>query len=431
MDLNLNYSHAENIGYGRLGVKLHEALTAQGVDVFDYFPSPPGMTPDPFGSQGRDAGLSANVCWVAIPSHAMGWRAGQHTSVFTMWEGTRLPEQFRECLYHFDTVIVPSDHNVELFSRFHPNVKRAYLGVDPADWSFRERRDPGMFFNFLIGGSGLRKGTDVAFEAFTRAFPTADANGPIPRLVMKNPRGESWSWDGRVEVIPGKLTAEEERELYASAHCYLQPSRGEGFGLQPLQALAQGCPTILTDAHGHESFAQLGYGIESDLVPAAYFIYGDAGDWWEPKLDDLVDAMRYVYANYDKACEKAKVAAAVIARDFTWANTAEQFMGALDLTATLGEPGEWVLPETLKFRIRTVKDWRCDIAGRRLVFKAGVDYWELADVKRILAECALSGDPILDMDCLVGDDTGLLDEQVARLGATAAGLPFDPELVDA
>lgn len=410
MELNLNYVPSESIGYGRLGVKLTEALRGKGVEVFDHMPTPPGVVYDVKGAAGRHAGTSGNICWISVPTHATGWWSTQRTSIFTMWEAMRLPEQFREWLHHFDTVMVPSDQNVELFGRYHPNVRRVLLGVDPAEWHYVERSEPGMFFDFLIGGSGARKGTDVAFEAFRRAFPTADGSGPIPRLVMKNPRGEDFQHDGRVMVVAGKISAEEEQALYASAHCYLQPSRGEGFGLQPLQALAQGCPTILTDAHGHESFAHLGIGIGATPGPASYFIYGDAGEWWEPDLDELVDSMRWVYGNYDEARDFAKVAAGVVAQDFTWERTAEQFMDCFDFDHEF-TPGEWVNPQPLLYRIRMKDSHWFNVAGRRLFFEAGKDYWDLADVKRIAAEAGY-----LDPICIVEEDCGLTVEQVERLG---------------
>lgn len=414
MELNLNYVHSEAIGYGRLGVKLAEALEVEGVTVYDHQPAPEGVVYDVKGAEGRNAGTAGCACWISVPTHATGWWDTQHTSIFTMWEAMRLPEQFRESLHHFDTVLVPSEQNVELFGRYHDNVKLVLLGIDPTEWTYVPRTQPSTHFDFLIGGSGARKGTDLAFAAFKAAFPKADTSGPIPRLIMKNPRGEDFAYDGRVTVIGGKLDPLDEQALYASAHCYLQPSRGEGFGLQPLQALAQGCPTILTDAHGHESFAHLGYGITATPADAAYFIYGDAGQWWEPNLDELVDTMRFVYNNYDLAEQDARRAARVIAKDFTWANTARQFMDAIPLDRPFVE-GSWVSPSPLKYRIRTTKQMKCDIAGRRLVFEAGTDYWDLADVKRIFAEAG-----ILDQDCMSGEDCGLTDEQVIRLGKPKA-----------
>lgn len=426
MELNLNYVHNENMGYGRLGVKLAEALAAKGVTVFDHLPGPERpLTATDIGIEDRHAGLANAAVWVSTPPQANGWWSTQTPSIFTMWETKSIPEDFRAKLHHFETVLVPSEQNIELFSRYHRDVRLVLLGVDPTEWHFVERRPPGAFFDFLIGGSGERKGTDIAFEAFKAAFPKATTSGPIPRLLMKNPRNEEFAFDGRVTVIGGKLTAEDEQALYAHAHCYLQPSRGEGFGLQPLQALAQGLPTILTDAHGHEAFAHLGYGIGTTNAKAAYFLYGDGGDWWEPNLDELIDQMRWVYDNWDEAAEKAKVAAGVIARDFTWANTADQFLEHIDCTMPYVGGGEWVTPTEAKFRIRLNETRIFDIAGRRLRFEAGVDYWDLADVKRIAFEAGY-----LDPDC-IEDDGGLLDSQLVEAGVRSAEVPWpngDPDL---
>lgn len=408
MEINLNYTHSETIGYGRLGVKLAAALEAKGVEVYTHMPPPDSVVYDEIGAQGRKAGTASTACWVSVPTHATGWWSTQQVAIFTMWEAMRLPESFRENLHQFDTILVPSDQNVELFSQYHPNVQRVLLGVDPVEWHYVKREAPGRYFDFLIGGSGSRKGTDLAYKAFLAAFPQADGSGPVPRLVMKNPRSESFHHD-RVEMISGKVSAEEEQDIYAAAHCYLQPSRGEGFGLQPLQALAQGCPTILTDAHGHASFAHLGYGISAEAAQSDYFIYGDAGQWWEPNLDELIDQMRWVYDNYDEACEKAKVAAAVIAHDFTWANTAEQFLDAVPDAGPF-VPGEWVEPAPLRYRIRVKRNVKADIAGRRVVLEPGVDYWELADVKRILWESGA-----LDPAC-INDDTCITEDRFEALG---------------
>jgi hypothetical protein len=428
VQLNLNHVNNENMGYGRLGVMLAKALRAKGVEVFDYHPCPPGARPK--GTMQPQAhhnpGLAGSVCWVSTPPQMFGWWSTQVPSIFTMWESMRLPEEFRANLDNCETVLVPSQQNVELFSKYHRNVQLVLLGVDPDDWHYTPRPKVGAFFDFLIGGSGTRKGTDLAFAAFKAAFPTASPDSPIPRITFKNPRNEDFRYDGRVTVVGNKMTADDEQGLYASSHCYLQPSRGEGFGLQPLQAIAQGMPTILTDAHGHESFAHLGYGIGWTRSKSAYFMYGNSGDWWEPNLDELVDQMRWVYNNYDEACVHAKVGAEVVARDFTWERTAESFMRHVDCTLPYVEGGEWTAAKHRKYRIRCTETRRVDIAGRVLVFEAGKDHWDIADVKRVLAEAGY-----LDPVCLDEEDSGLLDEQIDRLVPTKAETPnVDPRIAE-
>jgi glycosyltransferase involved in cell wall biosynthesis len=319
-ELTLGWVHSKTMGYGRYGSYLAETLTSLGVDVHADFE--------------QETAPTNVVCWVSVPTHAQGWWSGQIPTISTMWESSRLPEGFRDTIHEFDTIIVPSWHNVELFSKFHPNVKFVPLGIDPERWHYVPRQAPGRDFRFLIGGSGSRKGLDLAVRAFKAVFATWPKDGPVPRLILKAPRGDTEvngvsTFGDRIEIVSGKLDADAEVALYEGAHCYLQPSRGEGFGLQPLQAIAQGIPTILTNAHGHESFAHLGLGIGSKMSTADYFVFGDAGEWWEPSLEDLCEQMWAVYNDYAAHEAKAFDSARVVAAHWTWERTGHQFLDAL------------------------------------------------------------------------------------------------------
>jgi glycosyltransferase involved in cell wall biosynthesis len=413
-ELNLLYVHSESIGYGRYGVNLARELARANVDVYDHLPEPGELPPqrDLEHLAHLNTGQASKVCnvvaWISVPTHARGWHDGQYPVVSTMWESMSLPESFRESLHNFPLIIVPSHQNQELFSRYHPNVKFVPLGVDPAVWHREERPKVGATFRFLIGGSGPRKGTDLAHKAFRAAFPTVPRDGATPLLVMKSPRAEGFHGEN-IEIIGGRISDEAEVDLYASSHCYLQPSRGEGFGLQPLQALAQGCPTILTAAHGHDAFAHLGIGLPARPAPASYFVYGDAGEWWEPDLDALVDQMRWVYNHYDDAVARAAVGADVVAEQFTWARTAARFVDAIGVERleTPAATDGWYTPDVKCYRVVTNRDWRCEIAGFTYFFEKGKEYLELADVKRIAFES-----DILDPVCTLGDDTGLAPSQL-------------------
>ena len=59
-------------------------------------------------------------------------------------------------------------------------------------------------------------------------------DGPIPMLVMKNPKATAVLRTMRIQMRCGKITDEEEVDLYRMAHCLRAADRaGEGFGLQP------------------------------------------------------------------------------------------------------------------------------------------------------------------------------------------------------
>lgn len=407
-ELSMGWVHAKHMGYGRYGSYLAETLRDLGVTVYD----------DQDGHEKTNV-----VCWVSVPTHAEGWWEGQVPIISTMWESSRLPEQFRDTMHEFDTIIVPSPHNVELFSQFHPNVKYVPLGVDPKRWHYVPRETPTNDFRFLIGGSGNRKGVDLAVRAFKTVFRTWPDDMPVPRLMLKNPRGEDYYGD-RIEMITGRMPAEAEVQLYEKAHCYLQPSRGEGFGLQPLQAIAQGIPTILTDAHGHESFAQLGVPIGYSMSKSDYFMYGDAGEWWEPDFEDLCEQMWDVYMNYPSHEARAFISAAVVADHWTWEQCGRKFIDAIGadrLERPYAGSGEWYKPDARLYPVVTDRDYYGEIASRQLFYRKGETYWETADVKRILFE-----GNVLDPSCLNDFDMGLAQEQVDRLDAYQADKEFCP-----
>lgn len=415
-----------HMGYGRMGVYLAKCAREQGVTVYDSIAdSPHAVSTSHLALEftgDRTPGVSNIICWASVPTHARGWWEGQIPCILTMWESTELPESFRENLHEFDTIVVPSLQNVELFSQYHDNVKYVPLGVDPQRWHFRERKTPTTRFNFMIGGSGGRKGTDLTVKAFREVFPDGSwGDGPVPYLVMKQPKPEDFYGD-RIERISGRMTGEAEADLYAEAHCYLQPSRGEGFGLQPLQAIAQGCPTILTNAHGHAAFAQHGMGIGSKLVKAGYFIYGDSGEWWEPDFEELCETMRWTYNNYAEAQERARRGSEAVLSEFTWENTTNGFLDALGRDRLIGYQGSgtWHTPTVKLYRTVTNCHHIADIGGTIYIFEEGDERWMPADVKRILFEAGK-----LDPECCTYDatiegapvdhDQGLSESQVAAL----------------
>ena len=431
LKLNMMYAHAPHMGYGRMAVSIAAEFAKMNVEVYDHLAGTDEIDSPAQNSMragradhlntGRNSGKANVLLWCTVPSHGAGWWKGQVSCILTMWEAMRLPESFRESLPNYDTVIVPSRHNEELFSQFHPRVKYVPLGIDPDIWKYRERRPPERFFRYLIGGSGKRKGTDLAFAAFNKVWGKEGSwgSGPIPVLQMKSPKAEDF-YGPRVERITGHISAQEEVDLYANAHCYLQPSRGEGFSLQPLQAIAQGCPTVLTDAHGQAAFSRYGYPLSWKPEPSAYFVYGRAGDWWEPSLDDLCDHMKWVYENYDAACSFGRWAGEEVREEFTWKRTANGVLDALgrDRLTDYDGPDEWFEPEILLYPIVLKRRRQFDIGTHRYIFEPGVEYWAFADVKRVLFE---GGE--LDPSCLHDDDPkncGLAKSQIDKVGGYRA-----------
>jgi glycosyltransferase involved in cell wall biosynthesis len=409
-----------------MGMEIANEIERRGVTLYDDDARPDehrGLAHDITARRNVPPGPTNALCLMSVPTHLEGYYTGQHKSILTMWESRVLPPAFRETLHEYDLVMVPSPQNVELFSRYHDNVQLVTLGVDPVLWHYIPSASPTTFFNFLIAGRGSRKGVDLAYEAFRTVFTHPEQFTPVPRLYMKSMRGHADYYHPSVTHVTGVLDPEAERDLYASCHAYLQPSRGEGFGLQPLQAMSLGRPTILTNAHGHESFAELAVPISAGASKADYFIYGDAGEWWEPDFDELCEAMWDVYANWDVHAKRAEESARVIAEKFTWANSADRVLELLGPELTKPYTGDhtWVEPERELFPMSVIRDWRGEIAGRSVFMEAGRVYYETADILRILFDAEILSPEHLDETA-----NGLLPQQVDQLGGYRADKAFCP-----
>lgn len=406
MQINLQAHDVQKSGYGRMGLMLGRALRELGVESVGDI----GLAPEGSEHNLRMDGsleLARVALWLSTPPHVRGWYEGQWATIFTMWESTEIPPGFRQNLHHFDKIIVPSLQNLELLGRFHPNVAYVPLAVDADDWGYQQRPPIEREFRFLTAGFGPRKGCAQVAAAFKRVFPGGKPPrplGPIPTLTV---RSRDDIFGPGITTLPQDLGRLEEIELYASAHCFVSGSKGEGFGFMPLQAIAQGCPTILGDAHGHAAYAH--YGIPLHTHPfecrGATF-WGDGGEWWEPDFEEMCEAMRDVYDRYADYEESAVVSAYAAAQEFTWARTAESVI--FELSPQLFEPAPaakvWRGAPPKLFHIRVNKSCAYTVNGVQNAFEPGIDYHESADLKR-----AIIASGHLDMTTFDPHDLGLED----------------------
>ena len=119
-------------------------------------------------------------------------------------------------------------------------VDRAKIEIVPngVDRFFSPGGEEGDYILFA-GTLEPRKGVDDLIDAW-RSLAT-----PRPRLVLCGGRGWGVKIPDDVEVT-GYVTRERLRELYRGAMAFVYPSRYEGFGIPPLEAMACGAPVIAT-----------------------------------------------------------------------------------------------------------------------------------------------------------------------------------------
>jgi len=110
---------------------------------------------------------------------------------------------------------------------------------------------------FNVAGLDVRKNVETLLRAFARALPNlppdvalvigGGAHGNATLYPDPQPLVRELGIGDRV-IFPGPVSATEKRALYHLAACYVAPSRYEGFGLTPLEAMAAGTPVIAADA---------------------------------------------------------------------------------------------------------------------------------------------------------------------------------------
>ena len=258
-------------------------------------------------------------------------KPGEKAIFLATYESDRVPDRFVESANNAKGLIVPDKWVKEVFSK--SGVKVPILVVPEGVTDNTPYTPTGHIFTFThfdATSYANRKGGDMVLEAFISEF----GNNKDVQLIMK----------GRKHVAPFKqipvpntkyvfedYTDEQMKNLLKETHCFVFPSRGEGFGLPPLEAMAHGIPTILTCGSAMAGFAMLGIPLTvSHKIPAVYEREENPGRWEQPSLDVLKTLMKYVYHEYEEEKKRAVEIAPIIWEKYNFADVAHQLVSAIN-----------------------------------------------------------------------------------------------------
>jgi len=277
---------------------------------------------------------------------------GKINWLFTMFEGTKIPDAYKENVHRADRLLVPCRFCRDLFGQ-HYNGK-IYIcpeGAEPKIFQYKKRNFSYPFRYLWIGAPNPRKGYEETIAAWigggfindphvelylktTKVRPVDEATNP--KMAARFKRIPDYEKKGNIIFDSRKLPLEELVALYHSAHVLVHPTRGEGWGLILCEAMSTGLPCIATPWSGTADFFDKTVGL-----PLEYTVKDTEVRLWLPEsegvedfvtgaafphVQHLVDSMDYCYRHYGKVKQLGKAASKRIHSQFTWEQAAEKLI---------------------------------------------------------------------------------------------------------
>lgn len=239
-------------------------------------------------------------------------RPNQYSIWLAVWESNQIPEHWRPAINDSSEIWTASDWCKQMVEDNGFKVSNVYPhGITP-DWRPMKRK-PQNKLRFLHDGEpAVRKGGQLAFDAFKTAFGNKDdveltIKAKRSSLIREYDRNRSIvgtpESHSNIKIITDLMELPQLIGLYHSHHVMVCPSYGEGFGFPALQGIATGMPTIATSEWAHYRHHLEPLGLASDYIDSPWPMV-HPGKVIKPDFDDLVDKYRYAYNNYDNLSNK-------------------------------------------------------------------------------------------------------------------------------
>jgi glycosyltransferase involved in cell wall biosynthesis len=184
---------------------------------------------------------------------------------------------------------------------------------------------PPESYYIYLGGYERRKGLDQLVRVYVRLFNEGIIKCPLILLGYPN----HFSEEVHINIEKGKAIGAVIEKGYVSdrhiagflhgARALIYPSRYEGFGYPPLEAMAQGCPVITTNVSS---------------IPE---VCGDAALYVKPDNDE---ELSHAISKIDRNTElrnTLRIRSLEQATKFSWDNSARIYLEALDKLVNDGQ----------------------------------------------------------------------------------------------
>jgi glycosyltransferase involved in cell wall biosynthesis len=249
-------------------------------------------------------------------------RSNQIRLAYSMFETSKLPQEYVQKIEkYFDGVIVADAYNVKTYRDSGVTVPIFVLplGLD-LDMLMQAplkstRHTPFVFGNFSTCEN--RKNHLLLIRAFAKAFGNREdvllkinaRRGIEPETTLVKEEIEKLHLTNVLFTI-NAVDKAHYLENFESIDCYVNFSKGEGFSIQPREAMAMGIPCVLSDNTAQSTIchSNLIKSVPSTLAEKAIyesFTAPDYGDNFNTSLDDAAAALEEMFEHYEDYLQKA------------------------------------------------------------------------------------------------------------------------------
>ncbi|HUP22822.1 MAG TPA: glycosyltransferase [Thermoanaerobaculia bacterium] len=273
---------------------------------------------------------------------------GRYKIGFTMLEVDGFPADWVRQANGMDEVWVPNELNRQGFldGGLRRPIYKIPLGVDTHYFhpgGVAHRNPHGEMVLLTILEWGERKAPGLLLQTFNEVFSAREPVRLVCKIISRDReislpdeirRLELSSAGGRISYLFNlDFPHYQLPALYRSVDCFVSTSRGEGWGMPLLEAMACGLPAIATNWGAHQEFFHEGVGyplrIRGTVPAVARCPYYEGFRWADPDPEHLRHLLRWVYEHREEGAARGAAAAREVATHWTWESAAQAIVERL------------------------------------------------------------------------------------------------------
>ena len=300
-----------SVGYGEASYHIFNSLEKHGIECL-------------VKSEQANIGMS----FIQPVNYTFG--KDQYKIGYTPWESTDVFWTWKNPLANvIDELWTTSEWNAQIFKQFTDKPIFVYEHGVTDEWIPKKHKiNKARPFRFLhVGEPFLRKDAQMVVDAFISLY----GNNPDYELILKcskinttryfdsvtgEDKGPPNAMYKNIRIIESRLSPEQMVGLYNLCDVFVYPSWGEGFGFNPLQAMATGKPTICTS--GWSQYARyITMPLNSEPARSPWQEI-HPGNMLKPNYSELKSYMQDIVEDYAYYSAMAYKNSFLIHRDYNW-----------------------------------------------------------------------------------------------------------------